>query len=601
MNGTADLDISRILSSLYRRKALIICAFLVVSLLTAYTAVILPNLYQSSSLVLVSPQKVPTSFVTSTVTRDLSERMQSIIQEILSRTQLEKIVREFDLYSNTKEVMIFEHSNYGGISQTLQKGKYDTAQITIGNDTLSSALVPTGMVLRLYEHANFQGAFIDIRADTPAIDSMRKGWNDRASSIVVGEEAKPSITLNMDERIEKLRKAIKVESPRFNILRLSYESMSAEKAQRVTSRIASLFIEQNRQIRQQEAIGTKSFIDAEAERLRKELEEQETVVNHYKATHRYELPDQLDVNLRTLEQLRRELEGSNLRLAALQERKGILQKQSVESDIIGADPLGGSFAITAGGGPQSLHLKKKELEGLLQKYSDKHPDVVRLKKEIESLKVEGDSTLSDGSANSTSSSGANPLKKVLVTQITDIDSEIQALRVQNERIRGQAAVLQARIDTTSTRTIELSKISRNYEITLKKFQDLLAKSLDSELAENMEKTQKSEQFQILDPAYVPLVPVSPNRGRIILMGLLVGLGVGFGLALVWENLVDTSFKGADEVKAYVNFPVLATIPALLTRGSVMEQRRSQSLLLLASIGVLTIGLVCVRTLVPTFF
>ena len=110
MNGTADLDISRILSSLYRRKALIVCAFLVVSLLTAYTAVILPNIYQSSSLVLVSPQKVPTSFVTSTVTRDLNERMQSIIQEILSRTQLEKIVREFDLYSagkNTKEVMIF--------------------------------------------------------------------------------------------------------------------------------------------------------------------------------------------------------------------------------------------------------------------------------------------------------------------------------------------------------------------------------------------------------------------------------------------------------------------------------------------------------------
>ena len=91
----------------------------------------------------------------------------------------------------TKEVMIFEHANYGGKSQTLQKGEYDTAQIIIGNDILSSALVPTGMVLRLYEHANFQGAFIDIRGDTPAV-SM--DWNDRASSIVVSEGAIPSIT-----------------------------------------------------------------------------------------------------------------------------------------------------------------------------------------------------------------------------------------------------------------------------------------------------------------------------------------------------------------------------------------------------------------------
>jgi hypothetical protein len=85
-----------------------------------------------------------------------------------------------------KEVMIFEHANYAGKSQTLQKGKYDTAQITIGNDSLSSALVPYGMVLRLYEHANFQGAFIDIRDDTLAV-SM--DWNDRTSSIIVYEAA----------------------------------------------------------------------------------------------------------------------------------------------------------------------------------------------------------------------------------------------------------------------------------------------------------------------------------------------------------------------------------------------------------------------------
>ncbi len=82
----------------------------------------------------------------------------------------------------TKEVMIFEHANHVGKSQILQKGEYDVPQILIGNDTLSSALVPSGMKLRLYEHANFQGAFIDIREDTRAVSLE---WNDRASSIVV--------------------------------------------------------------------------------------------------------------------------------------------------------------------------------------------------------------------------------------------------------------------------------------------------------------------------------------------------------------------------------------------------------------------------------
>jgi tetratricopeptide (TPR) repeat protein len=82
----------------------------------------------------------------------------------------------------TREVMIFEHANHTGRFQILPEGSYDLAQILIGNDTLSSALVPSGMKLRLYEHANFQGAFIDIREDTKAVSL---DWNDRASSIVV--------------------------------------------------------------------------------------------------------------------------------------------------------------------------------------------------------------------------------------------------------------------------------------------------------------------------------------------------------------------------------------------------------------------------------
>jgi hypothetical protein len=82
----------------------------------------------------------------------------------------------------TKEVIIFEHANLDGNFQILQEGNYDTARLTIGDNTLSSALVPYGMLLRLYENPGFQGEFIDIWDDIPAVSS---DWNDRASSIVV--------------------------------------------------------------------------------------------------------------------------------------------------------------------------------------------------------------------------------------------------------------------------------------------------------------------------------------------------------------------------------------------------------------------------------
>jgi hypothetical protein len=85
---------------------------------------------------------------------------------------------------DTKEVMIFEHANYAGTFQVLAKGQYDVAQLQIGDNALSSALVPYGMVLRLFENPGFGGAFVELREDTPAV-SM--DWNDRASSVVVQE------------------------------------------------------------------------------------------------------------------------------------------------------------------------------------------------------------------------------------------------------------------------------------------------------------------------------------------------------------------------------------------------------------------------------
>ena len=93
----SELDVAGILNGLYRRKGIIVAVFLVVSFLASYLAMILPDTFRSSTLIVITPQRLPASFMTSTVTTDVNERMQSIIQDILSRTQLEKLIREFDL------------------------------------------------------------------------------------------------------------------------------------------------------------------------------------------------------------------------------------------------------------------------------------------------------------------------------------------------------------------------------------------------------------------------------------------------------------------------------------------------------------------------
>ncbi len=254
----------------------------------------------------------------------------------------------------------------------------------------------------------------------------------------------------------------------------------------------------NLHVREQQAIGTKAFMNAEAERLKRELEEQEALVNRYKSAHRFELSGQLDSNLRSLEQLRRELDSASIRLLALQERRGILQKQLVEYEVLAKEEAAAlSTAAAAAGFQQTpLQRKQKELESLLQKYSNPHLNVLRLTKEIQGLEAALEDEPPPVVPLAAPQARSSPLQKVLQSQMAELDTEIQALRGQQERARLLVAPLQGRIDNTPIRAIELSKISRGYEITLRKCQVLLVKTLESELSGNMEKKQKGEQFHI---------------------------------------------------------------------------------------------------------
>lgn len=515
MKASSELDLKKILNLLYARKRIILVTFLVISSLTAYLAASLPDIYRSSILILISPQRLPPSYVNSTITSTIEQRIRTTSAEILSRTRLEKVVREFNLYP------------------------------------------------------------------------PNAGSN------------------NMDARVERLRKNIQSDVRNTETFRLFFEHENPKKAMQVTARLGTVFIDENLQVREQQSIGTSAFINTEVDRLRVELESKEVAVNEFKAKYRNELPEQLDANLRTLEQLRTEQQGNMVRLTALQERKASLEKQHVESRSVlpdlarSKDGLGQQALPLA----QQLEIRKLQLEELRTRYSDKHPDIIRLKGEIQALEAEVQ--LRQANAKTSASPAlpvGSPLQQMIAKQIADVGLEINALRATNDMLRAQIGSYQNRVDNTPIRAIELSKISRTYDITLKKYQDLLGKSFDSQLSQNMEKQQKGERFQITDPANLPEKPVRPNRLAIVLLGLLAGLGGGVGLALLQENM-DTSFKHGEELEGFVNAPLLAILPEVTTRGSVLAQRRSQQILALASVGIVTVGLILIHlfaTSLPAF-
>ena len=516
MNMGQQVDLSYVSNTLNRWKYLIIGVSIVISTLSVYLAYNLRNVYRSTTVILVTPQQLPSAYVSSTVTLNVEQRVQAILQQIQGRTVLERIVKEFDLFR-------------------------------------------------------------------PA-----------------GSKA------TMEERAERLRRRINIQFNNFNrnnTFSISFDAESPQKAMEVTAKLGSLFIEENLNAREQQATGTTSFLNAEADRLRKELETQERQVDQYRSLYRHELPEQLDSNLRLLDQFRRDLENGTARLSTLQARKAPLEKQLFEIELIGQDlemfqDLDAGVAGTTRG---VIDLRKRELEVLLRKYRDGHPDVLRLKQEIRALEAEKPAEQLKTKMTGSSSPTVNPrfsLKQTLEAQIADLTSEMAAVRALNEKLRGQIASYQTRVDNTPVRNSEIANIMRNYNITAGKYQDLLRKTLDSELSENMEKKQKGEQFQIVDRANLPQLPFAPNRPRIIILGVLLGLGAGLGAAFLLE-VVKSSFRQTADIEGYTTVPVLATLPLITSRGQIIARRQEQGLLILASVVLLATGLVLIPLIAPS--
>ena len=135
----------------------------------------------------------------------------------------------------------------------------------------------------------------------------------------------------MEEIVELMRKDITVQiRGREGYFTISYTGKDPRTVTMVTNKLASLFIEENLKLREQQAQGTTEFLTIELNATKAKLEEQEKLITQFKRQFMYELPDQRDVNLSILGKLQQQLQTTGDALKSAQDRKLIIQKQLTE-------------------------------------------------------------------------------------------------------------------------------------------------------------------------------------------------------------------------------------------------------------------------------
>jgi uncharacterized protein involved in exopolysaccharide biosynthesis len=281
----------------------------------------------------------------------------------------------------------------------------------------------------------------------------------------------------------------------------------------------------------------------------------------FKTRNFHGLPDDQKNNLDLLTGLTSQLDAATQALARAQQDKGFAESMLSQQVATWQSTQDGTNGETP---EQQLAPLQTELARLQARYTDDYPDVVKAKRDIAALKKK----IADSENQRANDSGTPSKSRVepqqiaqLRAQIHTFDQVIAERSKEQDQVKKQISVLQARVESSPIIEQEFKQLTRDYQTALEFYNDLLKKRDESAMASDLERRQEGEEFRVLDAPNLPDQPSFPNRPLFAFAGFVGGLGLGLGLAYVLE-MQDTSFRTERDIETSLRLPVLAMIPAI---------------------------------------
>ncbi len=334
---------------------------------------------------------------------------------------------------------------------------------------------------------------------------------------------------------------------------LSFEYGDPVVAQRVTGELISMFISENAKQRTRKASEATSFLQREVERLEGQLADIEGEIAEFKQKNVGKLPELAQMNLRNIEGTRRTLDSISRELRSLEERRYYLQGQLAQTKKHAAVRADDGRVVLER--EDRLRILRNEYESALSLYDSSHPDVRRLKREIEMLERER----GQGGSVRARRAPDNPVYISLQAQLRAVNSDINALRAQREKLQATIAEYERKLQATPQVEREYTTLLRDRDNILKSYQETRAKLRRAQLAEEMEQESKGERLTVLESPQLPGAPVKPNRPAIMFLGLLLSLACAVAYAAIAEALSST-INGRRDLTKMLGEPPLGVVP-----------------------------------------
>ncbi|HET6982878.1 MAG TPA: Wzz/FepE/Etk N-terminal domain-containing protein [Myxococcaceae bacterium] len=334
--------------------------------------------------------------------------------------------------------------------------------------------------------------------------------------------------------IEQLRESIDVK-PTWNAFEVTVSANDPKVAANIANLVPTVFAQLTNETRASQAADATKVFDSQVKELQDSVNGWQQKIIAFKVAHIGELPEQMEANMRQLDRLSGEMRARTEQLRAVEARR---------SDLVlmrnGGDTESGRAQMVVDQLQQQLAAAKTQ-------YTDDHPEVVRLSRELKAARGrvnEADARL-----------GVQREERARATR------EVGTIQRDIDALGKEAQNYQARLDQTPRWAAELAGLEREYDIAKTKYQSVLGRKVEAEIAQEIESRNAPRLFSLVSPAAPPAVPSKPDRfgGLVVVLVAAIGAGV---LSGVMVELRDESIRDERQLRGELPLPVLAIVPAM---------------------------------------
>jgi polysaccharide chain length determinant protein (PEP-CTERM system associated) len=391
-------------------------------------------------------------------------------------------------------------------------------------------------------------------------------------------DLKTNSKADQDDLIDGLMKALEIKSAgRDNLYTLAYRDPDPEKAKRVVQSLTSIFVESSLGDKRKDSDSAKQFIDEQVKSYEKKLEEAETRLRDFKLRI-------LDLRLGDgkglmdrISEVSAQLSKARLELREAENSRDAMRRQIAgEEPVLLPDTPGSESSVSIPEIDGRIETQKRNLDALLQRFTDQHPDVVgtrRVIKELEEQKRQEIITRKKAAmANpGASPANANPVYQQMKVSLADTEATIASLQARVAEYDSQYKRIVETMKMTPQIEAELTQLNRDYDVNKKNYESLLARRESASMTGQLESTTGVADFRLIDPPRASTKPVAPNRVLLLPGVLLLALVAGLAASFIASQLRPVFFDGR-VLREATGLPLLGTV-SLITSEATRQQEK----------------------------